>query len=224
MQKKSLFLWISVILAGGLLYSHLSFNRNRQANLCANPGSCTSLPALQVDNGAVGTFQNEPVIPPAINLALESVPSQVLGQADPQGEKHIYVDLATQTLKAYSGHDLFMEAKVSTGKWNPTPVGDYTIWIKLRSTRMSGGEGADAYNLPNVPYVMFFYNSKIPKISGYSFHGAYWHDNFGHPMSHGCVNMREIDAHKLYDWASPTTVGSSTYATLTDPGTKVTIY
>ncbi len=152
------------------------------------------------------------------------LPTSVLGETDVVGEKRIYVNLETQTLTAYQGDTKFMEAKVSTGKWNRTPKGEYTIWIKLRSTRMSGGSGADYYNLPNVPYVMFFYNAQVPKISGYSLHGAYWHNNFGHAMSHGCINMREVDVKKLYDWASPTTIGTTTYSTLTDPGTKVTIY
>jgi lipoprotein-anchoring transpeptidase ErfK/SrfK len=59
---------------------------------------------------------------------------------------------------------------------------------------MAGGEGAAAYDLPNVPYVMYFYHD-------FGLHGAYWHDNFGHVMSHGCVNMRSVDAKVLFDWA-----------------------
>jgi lipoprotein-anchoring transpeptidase ErfK/SrfK len=51
------------------------------------------------------------------------------------------------------------------------------------------------YDLPNVPYVMYFYQ-------GYGLHGTYWHHNFGHPMSHGCVNFKTEDAGWLYNWAS----------------------
>ena len=50
-------------------------------------------------------------------------------------------------------------------------------------------------DLPNVPYTMYFYK-------GYGIHGTYWHHNFGHPMSHGCVNMRTSDAAWLFNWAS----------------------
>ena len=75
---------------------------------------------------------------------------------------------------------------------------------------MSGGTGNDYYNLPNVPFVMFFQNEKIPGIRGFGIHGAYWHNNFGHAMSHGCINMRIIDAEKLFKWA--------------EVGTKVIIY
>ena len=59
---------------------------------------------------------------------------------------------------------------------------------------MSGGSGTDAYDLPNVPYVMYFYHD-------FGLHGVYWHDNFGYTMSHGCINMRQIDAGALFDWA-----------------------
>jgi lipoprotein-anchoring transpeptidase ErfK/SrfK len=64
---------------------------------------------------------------------------------------------------------------------------------------MQGGSRAagDYYNLPNVQWVQYFYRD-------YSFHGAYWHNNFGVPMSHGCINMTNNDAKWLFDWAAPT--------------------
>ena len=60
---------------------------------------------------------------------------------------------------------------------------------------MAGGYGADAYDLANVPYVMYFHE-------GYGLHGTYWHNNFGTPMSHGCVNLSTGDAGWFYNWAS----------------------
>ena len=68
---------------------------------------------------------------------------------------------------------------------------------------MSGGNRAIGtyYYLPGVPWVQFFGNAQIPWSRGYSFHGTYWHNNFGHPMSHGCINMKTPDAKWLYDWA-----------------------
>ena len=80
------------------------------------------------------------------------------------------------------------------------------------------------YDLPNVPSTMYFYNAEVPKSRGYGIHGAYWHNNFGHPMSHGCVNMRTVDAEKLYHWVSPDAKGNVTLATNEDPGTTITIY
>lgn len=148
----------------------------------------------------------------------------VLGDSTVSGEKHIYVDLTNQKLYAYQDNTLFLETYVSTGKWFPTPPGDYDIWVKIRSTRMSGGSGDDYYNLPNVPFVMFFSNNSVPKSAGFSLHGAYWHNNFGHAMSHGCVNLKIADAEKLYAWVSPKTTSNTTYADSKNQGTKITIY
>jgi lipoprotein-anchoring transpeptidase ErfK/SrfK len=71
---------------------------------------------------------------------------------------------------------------------------------------------------------MYFYNDENSKTAGYSLHGAYWHNNFGHPMSHGCVNISVENAGKLYYWANPPTTSNTTYATNENPGTLVTIY
>ncbi len=156
---------------------------------------------LLVENGVKGIFYGQEVMPPEIDLAAAEPVINVLGDADPTAEKRIYVDLSTQTLTAYQGDSLFMEALVSTGKWGRTPTGDFTIWSKFRATRMSGGSGSDYYNLPNVPYVMFYSGSGVAASRGFSLHGTYWHNNFGHTMSHGCVNMRIVDAQKLFSWA-----------------------
>lgn len=159
---------------------------------CANSKSCSTDLSEKIENNAVGFFEGKKVIPPKIDLSHSAV-SPVLGAEAPSGDKHIYVDLSSQTLYAYQGKTLFFKTLVATGKWGRTPTGNFNIWEKLVSTRMTGGEGADAYDLPNVPYVMYFYHD-------FGLHGAYWHDNFGHPMSHGCVNMRQVDAKTLYDW------------------------
>ena len=148
----------------------------------------------------------------------------VLGETT-EDYKHIYVDLTKQRLYAYEGKSLVYDFPVSTGKWNPTPTGDFRIWIWLRFTRMAGGNPAlgTYYNLPNVPYTMYFWNASTPKSWGYSLHGAYWHNNFGHPMSHGCVNMRIEDAGKIYYWTNPS-AGNVSYAGKDTPGTLITIY
>jgi lipoprotein-anchoring transpeptidase ErfK/SrfK len=72
----------------------------------------------------------------------------------------------------------------------PTPVGRYRIYVKYVSTLMRG----PGYYLPNVPYTMYFYG-------GYGLHGTYWHNNFGRPMSHGCVNLPTAEAKWFFDWA-----------------------
>ncbi len=105
--------------------------------------------------------------------------------------KHILVRLSDQRVFAYEDGELLREFVVSTGlPGTPTVQGDYAIYLKYRSQRMVG----PGYDLPGVPYVMYFYQ-------GYGLHGTYWHNNFGQPMSHGCVNLRTPDAAWLYDWA-----------------------
>ena len=100
----------------------------------------------------------------------------------------IEVNLSNQQLIAHRGDEVLKKFTVSTGKspW-PTVVGYYQVWIKLESTTMSG----TGYYLPNVPYTMYFYK-------GYGIHGTYWHNNFGTPMSHGCVNMRTDEAQWVF--------------------------
>ncbi|MBC7225410.1 MAG: LysM peptidoglycan-binding domain-containing protein, partial [Anaerolineae bacterium] len=114
-----------------------------------------------------------------------------LAPADTPGTKWIEVDLSSQTLTAYAGDTPVYSALVSTGlPGTPTVTGEYRIYAKYRSAPMSG----PGYYLPGVPYIMYFYR-------GYALHGAYWHNNFGQPMSHGCVNLRVSDAEWLYNWA-----------------------
>lgn len=110
----------------------------------------------------------------------------------PKGTRWIDVDLTQQMLYAYEGDTVVASFLISSGTWRtPTVVGQYHIWHKTTSQTMSG----PGYSLPNVQWVMYFYRD-------YGIHGAYWHNNFGTPMSRGCVNMRNEDARWLYHWAS----------------------
>jgi lipoprotein-anchoring transpeptidase ErfK/SrfK len=112
------------------------------------------------------------------------------------GEHWIDVDLSQQRVYAYEGDTIVNSFIVSTGTWQtPTVTGKYRVWIKLRSTTMAG----PGYYLTNVPYTMYFYK-------GYGLHGTYWHNNFGTPMSHGCVNLTIPDAEWLYNFSVVGTV------------------
>jgi len=105
--------------------------------------------------------------------------------------KQIIVQLSTQKVFVYEDRVLLKTFVVSTGVTEyPTRIGEFYIYVKYELTRMTG----PGYDLPNVPWVMYF-------DQGRSFHGTYWHSNFGYPMSHGCVNMRTDEAKWLYDWA-----------------------
>ena len=112
-----------------------------------------------------------------------------------------------------------MEFPISSGKWSPTPKGTFEIWYKTRSQTMSGGEGDDYYFLPGVPSNMFF-------KGGYAIHGAYWHNNFGQPMSHGCVNAPLANVAQLFEWAGPVVPqGQNVVRASTDnPGTRVYVH
>ncbi len=151
--------------------------------------------------------------------------SDVLGAY--RADKRIEIDLTNQRLYAFEGNNKVYDYLISSGKWGRTPTGEFTIWIKLRYTRMTGGNKAwgTYYNLPNVPYTMFFSNNEIPTWRGYGIHGTYWHSNFGHPMSHGCINMKTEEAEKIYYWTQPDLDGKPSVRTNKDnPGTRVIIY
>lgn len=188
---------------------------------CANSISCIKDLSGRYEDDREGVFMGRKITLPEY-LAAVPVQKQILGTTSET--KHISVDLSKQRLYAHEGDKLVYEFPVSTGKWGRTPTGEYKIWVKLLRTRMSGGSGNDYYNLPNVPYVMFFYNNEVSAARGFSIHGAYWHNNFGYTMSHGCVNMRPEDAEKIYQWADPAADGNITHATADNPGTIVTIY
>jgi hypothetical protein len=200
------------------------FDRTFKAEPCANTKSCEESLNFSVDNTKNAVFAQRNIDPPDIDLSTLTEEASVLGTKASANEKHIDVDLTTQTLKAYEGGELFIEATVSTGKWFPTPTGEFHIWRKLRATLMAGGEGADYYYLPNVPFVMYFYNSQIAQGRGFALHGTYWHDNFGHAMSHGCVNMKTTDAQKLFAWADPPTTENQKSSKPGEIGTKIIIH
>jgi len=170
-------------------------------------------------------FNNKPVQNPKI----PSIDQQKYVMGDSTGtEKWIEVDLTNQRLYAYEDGYKVFDFLVSTGKWGRTPIGEFEIWIKLRYTTMSGGSKAlnTYYYLPNVPFTMFFFNKDYPKWVGYGIHGTYWHDNFGHPMSHGCINMKNEEVEQLYYWAQPDLPEGkkSVNASADNPGTKIYIY
>ncbi|KKS92752.1 MAG: hypothetical protein UW68_C0019G0018 [Candidatus Collierbacteria bacterium GW2011_GWB1_44_6] len=170
-------------------------------------------------------FNNREVTIPS-SLAQLQLPPKVLGESTE--DKIIYVDLSSQRLYAYEGNSLIYSFLVSTGKWGRTPTGEFQIANKFRAIKMSGGSRTlgTYYYLPNVPYTMFFGNAQIPASRGFSLHGTYWHNNFGRPMSHGCVNMKISEAGLLYNWADPQLPEgkNSGVASKDNPGTKVIIY
>ncbi|MCD6520895.1 MAG: L,D-transpeptidase [Anaerolineae bacterium] len=155
-----------------------------------------------------------PTIPPSPTATPAWITAKYLPL--PLNEKWIEVDLSTQTLRAYEGTKLVFTARISSGRAHtPTVQGKFRIKRKYRYQLMTG----PGYYLPNVPYVMYFY-------AGYALHGAYWHDKWGTPTSHGCVNLRREDAKWLYEWTDPKVPpgANSVLATKENPGTWVLIH
>ncbi len=117
----------------------------------------------------------------------------------PPTNKRIVVSRSQQMLSAYDGDTLFMQQSISTGlELTPTPLGTYKIYKMTPSRYMQGpiaGLSDQYYDLPGVPWNMYFTND------GAVIHGAYWHNHFGQPWSHGCVNMPLDKAKELYLWA-----------------------
>lgn len=105
--------------------------------------------------------------------------------------REIVVDLSDSRVYAYENGVLVHSVLGSTGlPGSPTVQGDFRIQRKYMAQTMSG----PGYYLPDVPYVLYFY-------AGYALHGTYWHSNWGHPMSHGCVNLPTPEAEWFYSWA-----------------------
>ncbi|MBL0697540.1 L,D-transpeptidase family protein [Comamonas sp. JC664] len=137
------------------------------------------------------------------------------------GSRWLDVDLDAQVLVAYEGERPVYATLISSGKQGTdTPEGLFRIWIKFAEADMtgSGTAGNETYRVATVPWTMFFQDD-------YALHTAYWHDRFGEPMSHGCVNLSPKDARLLYAWAAPEvpTGWSMVHATADTPGSWVRI-
>ena len=138
-------------------------------------------------------------IPASDNASVANPPPQAPAP-NPQpapnyGARWIDVNLSTQTLTAYEGDVPVMTTAVSTGTYlYPTVTGQFSIYLRHQSQDMNGYLLGYDYYLPGVPYVMYFYR-------GFALHGTYWHNNFGTPMSHGCVNLPTDKAQWIYNWS-----------------------
>lgn len=112
--------------------------------------------------------------------------------APEDGERWIEIIISEQKLIAWQGDVPVFETVVSTGKpgWRTLP-GEFAVYRKYDQTRMRG----PGYDTPDVPWTMYY-------SGAFAIHGAYWHNNFGTPVSHGCVNLRVPEAKALYEWSS----------------------
>ncbi len=129
----------------------------------------------------------ELTIPAAGEYVPENVPA-----APTNVGRSIVVSTEDQRIYAYQDGQMVHTHLVSTGlPATPTVKGDYAVYVKYLADDMSGPD----YFLPQVPYTMYFY-------SGYAIHGTYWHNAFGRPISHGCVNLPTDEAQWFFNFAS----------------------
>jgi lipoprotein-anchoring transpeptidase ErfK/SrfK len=138
-------------------------------------------------------------------LAVPGFPASAQELPDPGpgrwqvGEKEVVVSLGAQRLWAYEGDHPILATFVSTGTAETpevaTPIGQWRILVKLPQETMSGTVNGEPYRVEDVPYVMYFTDE------GHALHGTYWHNNFGAPMSHGCVNLPMDVAEWMFRWA-----------------------
>ncbi|NTU74926.1 MAG: L,D-transpeptidase [Anaerolineaceae bacterium] len=127
----------------------------------------------------------------------------------PPQKKRIEVSLLRQELTAYEYDKVVMKTEISSGIFDRkkppestmTPSGEYHVESKMPSKHMGDGnltDNIEAYELPGVPWVSFFVMDL-----GVAFHGTLWHQNYGTPMSHGCINMKPEESKWIFNWTTP---------------------
>lgn len=226
-QARFLLLLLLVVFFGAVAISLRPGEETKETNNVSL--SCTGVDLSDTGEfkpgGKTAFFEGRKIIAPAAVADLKKVDTQVLGAVS--SERWIEVDLSEQKLIAWDGETKFLETKMSSGlPGTPTPKGEFRIWTKFKYTKMEGGQGKHYYYLPNVPYVMFFENEKVPGYKGYGLHGTYWHNDFGTPRSHGCVNLPTPVAEKLFYWTGPG-LPDEKWAMRADdqnPGTRIVIH
>jgi lipoprotein-anchoring transpeptidase ErfK/SrfK len=143
-----------------------------------------------------GIFVTEPaqvnlLVPVVFAQTYQDTLNQKMINLKESDEHWIEVNLSTQRLTAWEGDKPVYAVIISTGKKNtPTIPGMFTIQSKRAIDRMKGAD----YDVNDVPYAQY-YNG------GYAIHGAYWHNQFGTPVSHGCINLAVDHAKWLFEWS-----------------------
>jgi lipoprotein-anchoring transpeptidase ErfK/SrfK len=158
---------------------------------------------------------------PSYNMRL--VPAEELTPLStnvPDADKFIHVDLASQMVAAFEGDTMVFSSRCSSGqKGTDTPRGDFSTYHKGPSIHMTNQGDAvnNIYNLAGVPWCSFFTSA------GHAFHGTYWHNDYGRPRSHGCVNLPSADAKWIYRWTTPVVPPEEDYVNLPGQGTRVQV-
>ncbi|MSP26073.1 MAG: L,D-transpeptidase [Myxococcales bacterium] len=121
------------------------------------------------------------------------------------GQKWLDINLTKQVLVAYEGMTMVYATLISSGEdgladpdtsKRATIRGIYRVHTKWVTSTMDSRAVGEEFELRDVPYVQYF-------EEGYALHGAYWHDGFGTPKSHGCINLAPEDARRIFSWTEP---------------------
>jgi hypothetical protein len=141
------------------------------------------------------TWAPGPYVPAAHIRRID--PSE-LTPLSPGAIKRVEVDLKVQSITAYENDLPVLTSRVASGYGeNRTPAGTHHTLFKRPASRMIGGQGDGYYDLPGVPFPTYFTQSSA------AIHGAYWHNDFGHPRSHGCLNVPAPVARWFWRWTEP---------------------
>ncbi len=134
-------------------------------------------------------------------------------------DKWIQITLDDQRLRCFEGERLVFRTRIGSGTWRtPTPRGEFRVVIQRHTRRMRGNIGGDRWDLPGVPYPVYF------TYGGMAIHGTYWHNDYGRRHSRGCVNLPNPAAKYIFRWVEPS-VPYSDYTLLSgaDEGTRVVV-
>jgi hypothetical protein len=183
-----------------------------------------SLNGTRVSNGGVAYLETRDGHWIADTSLLRVEPRASMPGWATNGRAWMDVSIDHQTLVAYEGTRPVFVTLVSTGAdgtgdpetTHSTIQGEFLVHTKHVTVTMDGDEVGDEYDLRDVPYVQYF-------KEGYALHAAYWHDGFGTPRSHGCINLSPLDARWLFSWTSPS-VPSTWHGAMSPRGTLISIH
>jgi lipoprotein-anchoring transpeptidase ErfK/SrfK len=148
-------------------------------------------------------------------------PSEVTPLSPDVDNKRIEVNLKKQTITAFENDQPVLTHLICSGAGNfGTPRGTHKVLFKTPTSRMIGGSGSSFYDLPGVPFCTFF------TWSGVAIHGTYWHNDYGRPRSHGCVNVPSDVSKWFWRWTLPTAPYDNKvyYSPRNGPATKIVVF
>lgn len=150
---------------------------------------------------------------------LRPIPAEEVAPINPGAAgKRVEIDLQRQRLIAFQGSQPVFTARIATGYFEgDTPIGEFKVERKQPSRHMASNLDGNEFDLPGVPWVCYI------SWTGVSFHGTYWHHNYGTPQSHGCINLTPEAALWVYRWTEPFVPVDKNYIE-SDHGTPVIVY